>query len=214
MSDRRRFLIQGGLATTAMLAAKPVNAVTQLSTWFPSLLGKGNAILLLHTNIDIKGKDHFSGIIHKIQNSERNAFWVDASMLEDQPYKIVKKGNVQIGLIGVGKSLKNLGKVSSLATKLKMENNCHLVVCLSGLGYKGKKKDEDLKLAKLSENVDVILGGFHNNSIKKQNIVLNRNKSEVIINHSAHGSLAISGIKIGFDNNGRKNHIEFNNRLS
>ena len=81
------------------------------------------------------------------------------------------KGNIKIGIIGAGINMKGLvgadvnGKIqyinpvkelSSIATMLKKEKKCQLVICLSHLGYKNKKAIDDITFAKQSKDIDIL----------------------------------------------------------
>ncbi len=92
------------------------------------------------------------------------------------PYKVFKRGEVKVGVFGVGIELEGLvprdlyGEVKyndpianaqKTADLLKQELDCDLkVVCLSHLGYKYEdKKVSDVVLAQTTSNIDLILGG-------------------------------------------------------
>ncbi len=92
-----------------------------------------------------------------------------------QPYKIFKKQGLKIGLFGVGIELKGLVedknygdtvhldpvlKANEMASLLKNDLDCDLVICLSHLGYKyASAKVSDQVLAAQTSNIDLIIGG-------------------------------------------------------
>ena len=143
-----------------------------------------------------------------------------------QPYKIVRKGNVRIGIVGAGIDINGypgqnsyvdyndpVKKVSAIATMLKKTEHCQLVVCLSHLGYKNKKGIDDTALAMQSQNIDVILGGHSHTFMQTPQILLNRQQQEVIINHAGYGGIALGKMNISFDEKGNKNSIIFENLM-
>ena len=83
-----------------------------------------------------------------------------------QPYKIFKKGNLKIGVLGVGiemdglvptnlygntKYLDPVQRANQYAGELKRKN-CDLIICLSHLGYKyDENRISDIVLAKETE---------------------------------------------------------------
>ena len=112
-----------------------------------------------------------------------------------QPYKIFKKGKLKIGVFGVGiegrglipdslfgatKYLDPISKANEVAGKLKADEKCDMIICLSHLGYKYKESNivSDEVLAKETENVDLIIGG-HTHTFLDDPIVY-KNKSHSI----------------------------------
>lgn len=106
-------------------------------------------------------------------------------------YKIYKKGDLKIGVLGVGIDLNGLvdkrytqgleylnpiEKANYYANILKNDEKCDYVVCLSHLGYTySDKKVSDCVLAEETENIDLIIGGhthtFLENLVEKKNKV-------------------------------------------
>ena len=108
-----------------------------------------------------------------------------------QPYAVVKKAGKKIGIIGLLTDISrvvDIKKVGNLdyqdpaavvnryAEYLKNEKGCDLVMCLSHLGY-----SEDVKLAALVRNVDVIVGGHSHTHLDDMQKVADLDGKEVII---------------------------------
>jgi 5'-nucleotidase len=124
------------------------------------------------------------------------------------PYKIFKKGNAKIGVIGVGVELnglvakKNYGNIHYLdpiynadkqAEYLKMEEKCDMVVCLSHLGYRYKTaKVSDIHLAENTRYIDVIIGGHTHTFLDKPDIRKNKLGKKVLI-----AQVGWAGVKLG-----------------
>ncbi len=93
-----------------------------------------------------------------------------------ETYKVFKKGDLRIGVFGIGielqglvdeklygntKYLSPIEKANATAIHLKNEEHCDLIICLSHLGYNYPDSDKvsDVKLAQASRNINLILGG-------------------------------------------------------
>ncbi len=91
------------------------------------------------------------------------------------PFVIFKKGGLKIGVFGLGIQLKGLVdpknygetqyldpivKANEVATLLKNDYKCDLVICLSHLGYSYRSNNvSDKVLASSTRNIDLIIGG-------------------------------------------------------
>lgn len=115
------------------------------------------------------------------------------TMLEGlvEPYVIVRKAGMKIGVIGLLTDImkvvdKNIAMelqyqepadvVIPLASMLKDEKDCDMVICLSHLGYK-----EDKELASQIKNVDVIVGGHSHTLLHKKQVVVDSEGEEVVV---------------------------------
>jgi len=115
------------------------------------------------------------------------------------PYKTFEKSGLKIGVFGLGIELQGL--VSADAYKetkyldpiemaqdmsriLKTEEACDLVICLSHLGYsyENPHKISDLKLAKSTENIDLIIGGHTHTFLNEPKEVINSAGKTVLVN--------------------------------
>lgn len=137
------------------------------------------------------------------------------------PHKIFIKDGVKIGLFGLGIELQGLvTKKDYKETKyldpvemardmsriLKTEKDCDLVICLSHLGYDYKsEKISDVKLARATENIDLIIGGHTHTFLEKPTIETNRAGNKVIINQVGCYGLFLGRIDFYLDSG---NNIE------
>ena len=142
-----------------------------------------------------------------------------------KPYKIFIKDGIKIGVFGLGIELKGLvNKEDYKETKyldpieiaqdmsriLKIEEQCHLVICLSHLGYEYKttpSKISDLKLAKSTKEIDLIIGGHTHTFLKEPTIVNNSIGKKVIINQVGCFGLYVGKIDFYFDDNQLKESV-------
>jgi 5'-nucleotidase len=125
------------------------------------------------------------------------------------PYTIIKKGGLKIGIIGVGIELKGLVSEdlsngvkyldpvaqSAYYAALLKKKGCDMVICLSHLGFDYKndiQKISDLKLAKASTDIDLIIGGHTHTFLNEPVRMTNKIGREVLINQVGWG-----GIKMG-----------------
>jgi 5'-nucleotidase len=125
-----------------------------------------------------------------------------------EPYKIFKKQGISIGVFGLGIELaglvdkKNYGdivyqdpiaKASEMASLLKNEQHCDLVVCLSHLGYKYKEeKVSDQVLAAKTKNIDLIIGGHTHTFMKAPEDIKNLDGKVTTVNQ-----VGFAGINLG-----------------
>jgi 5'-nucleotidase len=133
------------------------------------------------------------------------------------PYLILKKDNLKIGIVGLGIELKGLvtpnlfgeteyldpiEQLNKTATLLKKEEKCHLVICLSHLGFEYKtKKISDKILAAESVYTDLIIGGHTHTFLEKPIFITNQNGQEVLVSQAGWAGLRLGQIDVIFDKN-------------
>lgn len=139
-----------------------------------------------------------------------------------QPYKIFKKGKLKIGVTGVGieiaglvpdslfgntKYLNPIEKANEVAAKLKKEQGCDMVICLSHLGYKySNNKVSDIVLAKETENIDLIIGGHTHTFMTAPETYNNKSGSSVLVNQVGWAGIQLG--RLDFDFTGvKKNNL-------
>ena len=125
-----------------------------------------------------------------------------------QPYKIIKKGKIKIGVFGLGiemaglvpetlsagtKYLDPVVKGNEIAAALKKEKNCDLIICLSHLGYQySDNKVSDKRLANETENIDLIIGGHTHTFLNAPVVFKNKKGDDVLVNQ-----VGWAGINLG-----------------
>jgi len=227
MTNRRKFLMQSSLAATALVAAKPINALAKYSSPLTGRHFNFNNITFLHTaGADlsmaaqvkkITDKNTSVVLLHAANNggqeSQRMQYDVSHQSLNETHeggYKIVYKDNIKVGVIAVNANEQNsVNRANDLAAMLKKEKDCHFVVCLSQLGFKNNNKPDDITLAGTSEHIDIIVGEHSSSSPKRPMIAGNKKKADVIIHHTQNTEVALGKIKIGLDRFGGKYNISF-----
>ena len=133
-----------------------------------------------------------------------------------QPYKIINKSGIRIGILGVGIELeglvdiKNYGNVvyidpienaNRIAAYLKSEEKCDLVICLSHLGYDYGESDivSDIYLANKTKNIDLIIGGHTHTFFEKPIKYKNLEKKKVLINQVGWAGINLGRIDFYID---------------
>ena len=133
-----------------------------------------------------------------------------------QPYKIFQKGKIKIGVFGVGvnpnglispkligdtKWTEPIGIAQSLSKKLKEEEKCDLVICLSHLGFEPKTDTHhDKILAKNVDNLDLIIGGHTHTFLEKPVVEKSPSGKEVLINQVGWAGINLGRIDFYFGN--------------
>lgn len=132
-----------------------------------------------------------------------------------QPYSIVKKGDLKIGIFGLGiqlwglvpqdaygktKYLEPIQIANSIAERLKKKEKCDFVICLSHLGYEyNYNKVSDLILAKESQNIDLIIGGHTHTFLDEPVTIKNKKGENVVINQVGWAGLRLGRLDYVFD---------------
>ena len=134
------------------------------------------------------------------------------------PYKVFRKGDLKIGVTGVGIELTGLvpeslygntvymdpiSNASRTAALLKKEKKCDLVICISHLGDKySDNKVSDEVLAKESEHIDLILGGHTHRFFEKPREYVNKAGKKVLVNQVGWGGLQLGRLDYDFSREG------------
>lgn len=133
-----------------------------------------------------------------------------------KPYKVFVKDGIKIGVFGLGIELNGLvdpkmykettyidpvSIAQDTSRMLNDEEKCDLVVCLSHLGYNYKKNSDkisDLKLASLTNGIDLIIGGHTHTFLKKPTVMKNNLGKNMLINQVGWGGINLGRIDFYF----------------
>ena len=139
-----------------------------------------------------------------------------------KPYQTFVKDGIKIGVFGLGVELQGLVhpkmyketkyldplEISQdMSRILKEEEHCDLIICLSHLGYHYKNKPDkisDLKLAKASKNIDLIIGGHTHTFLPKPTVVRNSIDENILVNQVGCYGINIGRIDFYFDTYNQK----------
>ena len=135
-----------------------------------------------------------------------------------KPYKIIHKDGIKVGVFGIGVELEGLvDKKNSketvyhdpvaisqdMARILKKEHKCDLVICLSHIGYQYKNEPDkicDVKLASLTKDIDLIIGGHTHTFLDKPTVLKNADGKDVLVNQVGCYGVNLGRIDFYFDN--------------
>lgn len=129
-----------------------------------------------------------------------------------QPYKVLERAGLRIGLFGLGIELKGLvaekgiaglryldpvPKAREMVAQLRGPEKCDFVICLSHLGYKytsaaDATKIDDCKLAAQVGGIDLILGGHTHTFLDAPERIAGPNGHHTLINQ-----VGWAGINLG-----------------
>ena len=132
-----------------------------------------------------------------------------------QPYKIFKKGKLKIGVFGVGiqgrglipdnlfgatKYLDPVQKANEMADKLKRNEGCDMIICLSHLGnlYKESNDVSDEVLAKETESIDLIIGGHTHTFLDNPIVYKNKKGDDTVVNQVGFAGIILGRLDFEF----------------
>ena len=133
------------------------------------------------------------------------------------PYQIINKDGIKVGIFGLGidlqglidkkhyKETKYLNPVeiaTDITHKLKHDEQCDLIICLSHLGYEYKSdptKISDLLLAGKTKDIDLIIGGHTHTFLEKPTLVKNSIGKEVLVNQTGCYGLNLGRVDFFFE---------------
>ena len=134
-----------------------------------------------------------------------------------KPYKVFFKGGVKIGVFGLGIELKGLVNpdafketkylnpveiAQDMSRILKLEEECDLIICLSHLGYHYDEKPQkisDIKLARATENIDLIIGGHTHTFLNEPTKETNAAGKTVLVNQVGCYGLYLGKVDFYFE---------------
>ena len=132
-----------------------------------------------------------------------------------KPFTIIYSGKFKIGITGLGKPIKNIqckdpfNAANEVASHLKLNENCDLVICLSQLGFDKKSKCADNKgLAENSTYIDLIVSGNSLKSLAEQRVFKNKISNDVILSQSVRNGLLLGKTEFYFNADKRKNGLD------
>jgi 5'-nucleotidase len=145
-----------------------------------------------------------------------------------RPYEIFRKGDLRIGVTGLGIELDGLvaedltggvryldpvEHLNGVAEELKLKRKCDMVICLSHLGdVYTDNKISDERLAKQSKHVDLILGGHTHRFFEQPKPYVNADGKDVIVNQAGWAGIVLGRLDYVFDA-GKDNKLDKHARI-
>ncbi len=139
-----------------------------------------------------------------------------------KPYKMFHKNGIKVGVFGLGIELEGLVDkknyketiynnplelAQDMSRILKYEEKCDLVICLSHLGYQYKNEPEkisDIKIASLTKDIDLIIGGHTHTFLDKPTVLKNSEGNDVLVNQVGCYGINLGRIDFYFDTDKNK----------
>ena len=135
-------------------------------------------------------------------------------------FKIFKKDQLKVGVFGLGIELDGLVQkklyegikyydpievANEVSSTLKFDYKCDMIVCLShlGLDYKSEKVS-DLKVAKNSSYIDLIIGGHTHSFLENSIFIKNQVNKKVVVSQAGYGGIKLGRLDFIFN---KKNEI-------
>lgn len=130
-----------------------------------------------------------------------------------KPYVIIKRKGVRIGIFGLSPKLDGLVMASTcagvrysdpiktanaVADKLKNEEKCDVVICLSHLGW-DEAGLNDMEMMAKTRNIDLVLGGHSHSYFKTLNHVRNLDGKDVPNDQNGKHGIFVGKITLSFE---------------
>lgn len=142
-------------------------------------------------------------------------------------YKTFKHKDLKTGVFGLGVELAGLvdkrlygdtvyhdpiAAANKIAARLRNEEKCDLVICLSHLGYDYKTdKVSDRILAAQTVNIDLIIGGHTHTFLENPEVINNQHNKPVLINQVGWAGVNLGRIDFFFESSGNSYITESGN---
>ncbi len=130
-----------------------------------------------------------------------------------KPYVIIKRKGVRIGIFGLSPKLDGLVMASTcagvrysdpiktanaVADKLKNEEKCDVVICLSHLGW-DEAGLNDMEMMAKTRNIDLVLGGHSHSYFKTLNHVRNLDGKDVLNDQNGKHGIFVGKITLSLE---------------
>lgn len=145
------------------------------------------------------------------------------------PFRVFTKSGLRIGILGVGIALQGLvpqklygdtryldpvAEANKVAAHLRNEEKCDYIICLSHLGYKYENAQiDDIKFARNSSNIDLILGGHTHTFMKEPHFISNTENKPVMINQVGWAGIVLGRIDVIFERNKKNRCLTCQNQV-
>lgn len=128
-----------------------------------------------------------------------------------KPYIIIERAGVRVGVFGVcpqpqglitarnykGMRYKRPAKAAQpVIDKLRNEEHCDIVVCLSHLGW-GSNSDTDRDFIANTTGIDILLGGHSHTYFAEPQYLHDRKGHEVLVDHQGKNARFLGTIEVG-----------------
>ena len=127
-----------------------------------------------------------------------------------KPYIVVERNGLKVGILGVAPQPKGLivqhnyegmkyiapaKAAQPIIDKLRHEEKCDVVVCLSHLGW-GDEPEQDKRFIAKTHGIDVLLGGHTHTYFKKEEYVTDKKGHQVVVDHTGKNARFIGTFEL------------------
>ncbi len=142
------------------------------------------------------------------------------------PYKVMEKGDLKIGLYGLGIELEGLvgrnlygetiyidplNVARRVERLLKEEMGCDIIICLSHLGYEYESgKVSDVAIARQTRYTDIILGGHTHTLLDPPAQIENAAGKKVYIGQTGYAGVRLGRMDLYFNKKNSETFVEYN----
>lgn len=132
-----------------------------------------------------------------------------------RPYVVIERKGLRIGVFGLSPRLDGLvskenyrgvtfsdpiEKAREVAGRLRNEERCDVVVCLSHLGWQMSKPDvDDSTLIAATRDIDLVLGGHSHTYLKELEWVKNADGKPVPVDQNGKHGIFVGRLVLGFE---------------
>lgn len=216
------------MAVMGLLTIDPFQSIANSASSFSNLVDNSNIFTITHTGITAESS---LGLVvdklEKLKSLHKNLLCLNSSTIKSgdilnnstlintsgselsDNFRILYKGRIKVGIISINAHSESFDKANELASFLKNDKKCDIVICQSNIGFNSSDNFDDSNLAANSAHIDVIAGDNMNNHSIQPNVLKNKNGADVILYYTGENGLSTHSIEIGFDDSGNKNYLNF-----
>lgn len=139
-------------------------------------------------------------------------YGVEGTVLEGliKPYIVLKRDGLRIGIFGLSPKMEGLVQAdkcegvtykdpvttaNEVVARLKNEEKCDVIVCLSHLGI----ENDQTRLIPKTRNIDVVLGGHSHTLMKEPQVTLNPDGKSVPLFHTGKNGIFVGRTELSFN---------------
>lgn len=131
-----------------------------------------------------------------------------------KPYVILKRKGLKIGVFALAPQMDGLvskkncpgvkyldpGKVATdIATMLKIQEKCDVVICISHLGWESNRDEDDLYMIPRSRYIDLVLGGHTHSYFEKLHYLNDMDGKPVPVDQNGKHAAFVGKILLDFE---------------
>lgn len=139
---------------------------------------------ILCSNYDLKGTP-LESVVKKYTIIKRNGVKIGVFALDPKLDGLVSKANY-----GIIKYLDPVAVANEMATMLKKDKKCDLVICISHLGWEEKGMGDQMMIAG-SRNIDLVLGGHSHTYFRTLRYIKNLDGKKIPVDQNGKNAIYV-----------------------